>query len=232
MWLLMVVCFYMWPCDRYCSRWTLSYYNWLYILPFLSLPLSVSFTSGSMLGRPDAALTNTYSALPPMPSFTMANNLPMQVSVKKVSAKMWRFNDMLWFKSVVRRRSNPGTQHWTGVCNYTLLLNEFELMKLLGAVLKILVLLWKHWFKWYQQASTPPSKVYVYVLNQWVCVGAELNECTVLSSSVAQPDLLLLLHAAYQSACERAELRHIHAPSYAGTYEQPINDHFWYHLNR
>lgn len=27
---------------------------------------------------------------------------------------------------------------------YTLLLNEFELMKLLGAVLKILVLLWKH----------------------------------------------------------------------------------------
>ncbi|XP_076156383.1 paired box protein Pax-6 isoform X9 [Alosa pseudoharengus] len=38
----------------------------------------VSFTSGSMLGRPDTALTNTYSALPPMPSFTMANNLPMQ----------------------------------------------------------------------------------------------------------------------------------------------------------
>lgn len=42
---------------------------------------AVSFTSGSMLGRPDSALTNTYSALPPMPSFTMANNLPMQVSV-------------------------------------------------------------------------------------------------------------------------------------------------------
>ncbi|XP_070766943.1 paired box protein Pax-6b isoform X9 [Enoplosus armatus] len=40
----------------------------------------VSFTSGSMLGRPDSALTNTYSALPPMPSFTMANNLPMQPS--------------------------------------------------------------------------------------------------------------------------------------------------------
>lgn len=38
-----------------------------------------SFTSGSMLGRTDTALTNTYSALPPMPSFTMANNLPMQV---------------------------------------------------------------------------------------------------------------------------------------------------------
>uniref|UniRef100_A0A8C5G1A4 Paired box 6b n=1 Tax=Gouania willdenowi TaxID=441366 RepID=A0A8C5G1A4_GOUWI len=40
----------------------------------------MSFTTGSMLGRPDSALTNTYSALPPMPSFTMANNLPMQPS--------------------------------------------------------------------------------------------------------------------------------------------------------
>lgn len=47
----------------------------------LSVDPTVSFTSGSMLGRPDSALTNTYSALPPMPSFTMANNLPMQVSV-------------------------------------------------------------------------------------------------------------------------------------------------------
>lgn len=45
-----------------------------------SFSSTVSFTSGSMLGRPDTALTNTYSALPPMPSFTMANNLPMQVS--------------------------------------------------------------------------------------------------------------------------------------------------------
>lgn len=44
------------------------------------LPAVSSFTSGSMLGRTDTALTNTYSALPPMPSFTMANNLPMQVS--------------------------------------------------------------------------------------------------------------------------------------------------------
>nr|AAH76068.1 Pax6b protein [Danio rerio] len=34
----------------------------------------------SMLGRPDTALTNTYTGLPPMPSFTMANNLPMQPS--------------------------------------------------------------------------------------------------------------------------------------------------------
>ncbi|XP_043915453.1 paired box protein Pax-6 isoform X2 [Protopterus annectens] len=46
-------------------------------IPQPTTPVS-SFTSGSMLGRTDTALTNTYSALPPMPSFTMANNLPMQ----------------------------------------------------------------------------------------------------------------------------------------------------------
>ncbi|XP_056269381.1 paired box protein Pax-6b isoform X7 [Pseudoliparis swirei] len=40
----------------------------------------VSFTSGSMLGRPDSALANSYNALPPMPSFTMANSLSMQDS--------------------------------------------------------------------------------------------------------------------------------------------------------
>nr|XP_020019187.1 paired box protein Pax-6 isoform X4 [Castor canadensis] len=49
-------------------------------IPQPSTPVS-SFTSGSMLGRTDTALTNTYSALPPMPSFTMANNLPMQPPV-------------------------------------------------------------------------------------------------------------------------------------------------------
>uniref|UniRef100_A2A412 Paired box protein Pax-6 n=1 Tax=Mus musculus TaxID=10090 RepID=A2A412_MOUSE len=48
-------------------------------IPQPTTPVS-SFTSGSMLGRTDTALTNTYSALPPMPSFTMANNLPMQDS--------------------------------------------------------------------------------------------------------------------------------------------------------
>ncbi|CAH2326115.1 paired box Pax-6 isoform X4 [Pelobates cultripes] len=48
-------------------------------IPQPTTPVS-SFTSGSMLGRTDTALTNSYSALPPMPSFTMANNLPMQVS--------------------------------------------------------------------------------------------------------------------------------------------------------
>ncbi|XP_070591547.1 paired box protein Pax-6 isoform X5 [Erythrolamprus reginae] len=49
-------------------------------IPQPTTPVS-SFTSGSMLGRTDSALTNTYSALPPMPSFTMANNLPMQPPV-------------------------------------------------------------------------------------------------------------------------------------------------------
>ncbi|KAM6973531.1 paired box protein Pax-6-like isoform 3-T3 [Aplochiton taeniatus] len=38
----------------------------------------VSFSSSAMLGRPDTALTNSYSGLPPMPSFSMANQLPMQ----------------------------------------------------------------------------------------------------------------------------------------------------------
>uniref|UniRef100_A0AAR2KGG4 Paired box protein Pax-6 n=1 Tax=Pygocentrus nattereri TaxID=42514 RepID=A0AAR2KGG4_PYGNA len=47
-------------------------------IPQSSTP--VSFTSGSMLARSDTALTNSYSGLPPMPSFTMANNLPMQPS--------------------------------------------------------------------------------------------------------------------------------------------------------
>ncbi|KAJ8796009.1 hypothetical protein J1605_002771 [Eschrichtius robustus] len=49
-------------------------------IPQPTTPVS-SFTSGSMLGRTDTALTNTYSALPPMPTFTMANNLPMQPPV-------------------------------------------------------------------------------------------------------------------------------------------------------
>ncbi|XP_005530323.1 paired box protein Pax-6 isoform X11 [Cinclus cinclus] len=44
-------------------------------------PIPQPTTPGSMLGRTDTALTNTYSALPPMPSFTMANNLPMQPPV-------------------------------------------------------------------------------------------------------------------------------------------------------
>lgn len=45
----------------------------------LSIPVSlVSFSSGSMLGRSDPVLSNSYS-LPAMPTFSMAASLPMQV---------------------------------------------------------------------------------------------------------------------------------------------------------
>uniref|UniRef100_A0A452Q7W7 Paired box 6 n=1 Tax=Ursus americanus TaxID=9643 RepID=A0A452Q7W7_URSAM len=59
-------------------------------IPQPTTPVS-SFTSGSMLGRTDTALTNTYSALPPMPSFTMANNLPMQDSFPLVCQFQFKF---------------------------------------------------------------------------------------------------------------------------------------------
>ncbi|XP_067903041.1 paired box protein Pax-6 isoform X5 [Heterodontus francisci] len=49
-------------------------------IPQPTTPVS-SFTTGAMLGRADTSLTNTYSALPPMPSFSMANNLSMQSPV-------------------------------------------------------------------------------------------------------------------------------------------------------
>uniref|UniRef100_A0A665UZA6 Paired box protein Pax-6 n=1 Tax=Echeneis naucrates TaxID=173247 RepID=A0A665UZA6_ECHNA len=39
----------------------------------------VSFSSGTMLGRPDPVLSNSYS-IPAMPSFSMAASLPMQAS--------------------------------------------------------------------------------------------------------------------------------------------------------
>ncbi|XP_016407488.1 paired box protein Pax-6 [Sinocyclocheilus rhinocerous] len=61
----------------------INLYNNCYTSVYQPIPqptTPVSFTPGSMLGRSDTALTNTYSALPPMPSFTMANNLPMQPS--------------------------------------------------------------------------------------------------------------------------------------------------------
>uniref|UniRef100_H2L5G5 Paired box protein Pax-6 n=1 Tax=Oryzias latipes TaxID=8090 RepID=H2L5G5_ORYLA len=47
------------------------------LLPQPAAP--VSFSSGSMLGRSDPALSNSYS-LPAMPSFSMAASLPMQAS--------------------------------------------------------------------------------------------------------------------------------------------------------
>uniref|UniRef100_A0A8B9R7F1 Paired box 6b n=1 Tax=Astyanax mexicanus TaxID=7994 RepID=A0A8B9R7F1_ASTMX len=42
----------------------------------------------SMLARSDGALTNSYSGLPPMPTFTMANNLPMQPSQASYSCML------------------------------------------------------------------------------------------------------------------------------------------------
>uniref|UniRef100_A0A2K6GSK6 Paired box protein Pax-6 n=1 Tax=Propithecus coquereli TaxID=379532 RepID=A0A2K6GSK6_PROCO len=62
-------------------------------IPQPTTPVS-SFTSGSMLGRTDTALTNTYSALPPMPSFTMANNLPMQGSFPLVCQFQFKFPEV------------------------------------------------------------------------------------------------------------------------------------------
>ncbi|CAN0427368.1 unnamed protein product [Lampetra fluviatilis] len=41
-------------------------------------PTAPGMHPGAMLGRTDMGLGNSYSALPPMPSFSMANNLPMQ----------------------------------------------------------------------------------------------------------------------------------------------------------
>lgn len=81
-----------------------------------SLWLTVSFTSGSMLGRPDSALTNTYSALPPMPSFTMANNLPMQVSLlPHLKPHIWKSSvKHLWKLLFKKKKKNLDLSF--GVC--------------------------------------------------------------------------------------------------------------------
>ncbi|KAG8433897.1 hypothetical protein GDO86_012316 [Hymenochirus boettgeri] len=41
--------------------------------------------SGSMLGRNEAAITNSYASLPPLPSFSMANNIPIQPVASQTS---------------------------------------------------------------------------------------------------------------------------------------------------
>ncbi|XP_072129180.1 paired box protein Pax-6-like [Mobula birostris] len=46
--------------------------------PSLYQPVPQPTTSGPMMSRNEASLTNSYSGLPPMPSFAMANNLPLQ----------------------------------------------------------------------------------------------------------------------------------------------------------
>ncbi|KAM8927530.1 paired box protein Pax-6-like isoform 2-T2 [Pelodytes ibericus] len=43
-------------------------------------------SSGSMLGRSEVAITNSYGSLPPLPSFTMPNNLPLQSVASQTSS--------------------------------------------------------------------------------------------------------------------------------------------------
>ncbi|CAJ0927999.1 unnamed protein product [Ranitomeya imitator] len=43
-------------------------------------------SSGSMLSRSEAAITNSYGSLPPLPSFTMPNNLPIQPVASQTSS--------------------------------------------------------------------------------------------------------------------------------------------------
>ncbi|KAM4650893.1 paired box protein Pax-6-like [Discoglossus pictus] len=43
-------------------------------------------SSGAMLGRSEAAITNSYGSLPPLPSFTMPNNLPIQSVASQTSS--------------------------------------------------------------------------------------------------------------------------------------------------
>ncbi|KAK2918347.1 hypothetical protein Q8A73_005093 [Channa argus] len=54
---------------------------------------SVSFSSGSMLGRSDSVLSNSYS-LPAMPSFSMAGSLPMQASFPLVFQYQFKFQEV------------------------------------------------------------------------------------------------------------------------------------------
>ncbi|XP_078271705.1 paired box protein Pax-6 isoform X1 [Rhinoraja longicauda] len=60
-------------------------------IPQPTTPVS-SYATGAMLGRADTSLSNTYSALPPMPTFSMANNLSMQVSMEHSKQSQEPFN--------------------------------------------------------------------------------------------------------------------------------------------
>lgn len=54
----------------------------------------------------------------------------------------------------------------------------------------------------------------------------------LLSAPGPQPDLLVLLHAAHQPFGERAELRHLHPPTYADTHEQSADGDLGHHFHR
>lgn len=67
-----------------------------------------------------------------------------------------------------------------------------------------------------------------------VCVMFLSNHRLVFLSSAArsQPDLFVLLHAAYQPFGEWAELWHLYPPTYADTHEQSANGHLGHHFHR
>lgn len=56
--------------------------------------MSPLLVSGTMLGRTESVLNNNYGALPPLPTFSMANSLPIQVSFKK--ACKWLTATQIW----------------------------------------------------------------------------------------------------------------------------------------
>ncbi|XP_042327167.1 paired box protein Pax-6-like isoform X4 [Sceloporus undulatus] len=59
--------------------------------------------SGTMLGRTESALSNNYGALPPLPTFSMANSLPIQQqAVPPVASQTSSYSCMLPGSSSVR----------------------------------------------------------------------------------------------------------------------------------
>ncbi|KAF7239729.1 Paired box protein Pax-6 [Varanus komodoensis] len=60
--------------------------------------------SGTMLGRTESTLSNNYGALPPLPTFSMANSLPIQVSFKWTSTcskrARWQLGGLMWIHSL------------------------------------------------------------------------------------------------------------------------------------
>ncbi|XP_054850618.1 paired box protein Pax-6-like [Eublepharis macularius] len=69
-------------------------------LPQPTCPFS-SFFPGTMLSRTESALTNNYGALPPLPTFSMANSLPIQ-AVPPVASQTSSYSCMLPGSSSVR----------------------------------------------------------------------------------------------------------------------------------
>ncbi|XP_066484067.1 paired box protein Pax-6-like [Tiliqua scincoides] len=64
------------------------------------LPVA-SLSPGTMLGRTESALSNNYGALPPLPTFSMANSLPIQ-AVAPVASQTSSYSCMLPSSSSVR----------------------------------------------------------------------------------------------------------------------------------